>query len=893
MQSNIIIDPPNEKHRLQWLNSGISELIIDANLHTITDHRTINHLLGWKTPKGAAGKQSKDDRTCWAVWGVNPDDRESMYFGVQIKPDTPRINPDGKPIKYESTVGKGEARQPLFLKVPTEIWQELSDKWSYPIQQEDKEQGFWAWVKRHPIPIIITEGAKKAGALLSNGYVAISVPGVSNGQHQGELNLHLKPFCTVGRKVLLAYDSDLHFKTEVRKELDRLGRLVALSGSVPYVMQWEQSFKGIDDLIIATNKDELDRIVTIAKTFEAYRREEFETDGDDLAPIEKNFNQIAVDALYGDRPWVCIYGVLYRWTGTYYEESPDDVELNRIGHYCNSYLVYDSKKRRRVYVNANSRSVSAVLDWQKIRTKIHPSRVNPFGLNLANGVLRITWKGKTPDWKLEKHDPKNVYTYVSKVRYEENADPSYCDRLLGALDPAQRAVFLGTCAAAFDLPTVRMYVPQRVRTLLLKGEGNNGKDTLRVAISEIFSQGLTGCSFKDFQQYDEGRKFPLAVLEYSRINWASENHSNLCLDKLQVLKNMATGDPITIEHKNEKERSVIPNCILLFNCNQAPSIMGAQEAIASRYAVINFAKTFKQNPTSPDEIAADPRFKYDPAFITEKVCPSLLNELLKSLKQSMTEGIDYKPLDGALNEIREDSCHVMKWAKDINLEYGDGRIRIGDLHKSLHDWYQEQGILEIEFSSTGKEKLNWLDEGNRFDPFIKAPRLMREALAKVYPKAKFSQRTEFGFFVIGLQSKYFSISPNFGSFGSAEEKNQDTVRVLAAEPNPEPNNFGSFSKFGSDEPNEPNNFGSAAQNPINHAASVPNEPNEPKNTTTNSNFAKNSRLKVGDLVRVKFGSLAGRWFTIESIKPDGKTCVLYSDNAVVKPEIDIENLGRG
>jgi len=77
MPSNIIIDPPNDKHRQEWLDSAIDELIIDANLHTITDHRTINHLLGWKTPKGAAGKQTKEDRTCWAVWGnnlLNPSD---------------------------------------------------------------------------------------------------------------------------------------------------------------------------------------------------------------------------------------------------------------------------------------------------------------------------------------------------------------------------------------------------------------------------------------------------------------------------------------------------------------------------------------------------------------------------------------------------------------------------------------------------------------------------------------------------------------------------------------------------------------------------------------------------------------------------------------------------
>jgi hypothetical protein len=41
---------------------------------------------------------------------------------------------------------------------------------------------FWQWVIEHPeIPITITEGAKKAGALLSAGYCAIALPGVNGG----------------------------------------------------------------------------------------------------------------------------------------------------------------------------------------------------------------------------------------------------------------------------------------------------------------------------------------------------------------------------------------------------------------------------------------------------------------------------------------------------------------------------------------------------------------------------------------------------------------------------------------------------------------------------------------------------------------------------------------
>ncbi|MFM6203784.1 DUF3854 domain-containing protein, partial [Planktothrix sp.] len=47
------------------------------------------------------------------------------------------------------------------------------------LSEEDIE--FWDWVLENNIPITICAGAKKAGALLTAGYVAISLPGITGG----------------------------------------------------------------------------------------------------------------------------------------------------------------------------------------------------------------------------------------------------------------------------------------------------------------------------------------------------------------------------------------------------------------------------------------------------------------------------------------------------------------------------------------------------------------------------------------------------------------------------------------------------------------------------------------------------------------------------------------
>jgi D5 N terminal like len=130
--------------------------------------------------------------------------------------------------------------------------------------------------------------------------------------------------------------------------------------------------------------------------------------------------------------------------------------------------------RHRKYTHryANKQSVNGVLDWLKASCGVDIQNINPSGLNLLNGVLTLQWQGRTPSYSLKKHSPDIIYTYVSKVKYDPDADPTYCDRLLSVLEPAQQKILLKVVAASIDLASVRAKADNRsIKCLLLKGDG--------------------------------------------------------------------------------------------------------------------------------------------------------------------------------------------------------------------------------------------------------------------------------------------------------------------------------------------------------------------------------------------------------------------------------------
>lgn len=244
-----------DKHRQEWSDSAINPEIIEANLESVEGQAALERLLSFALEQvGGHGQQYATapvkklldkyqhiEAGGWWVSGVDPQNNWEIAQWGQLKPDTPRPNPEkpGKFIKYE-TPPKTDARA-VFLK---------GYDWAQALSDPNR-------------PIMLTEGIKKAGCALSQGYAAIALQGVCSG-YRVERNQDGEPtgvrylipdislFATPGRPIYLAFDQDENPQTrrKVATALERLKTLLEGEGGQIHIVEWSQAQgKGLDDLV--------------------------------------------------------------------------------------------------------------------------------------------------------------------------------------------------------------------------------------------------------------------------------------------------------------------------------------------------------------------------------------------------------------------------------------------------------------------------------------------------------------------------------------------------------------------------------------------------------------------------------------------------------------------
>lgn len=226
------------RHLADLRLSGLSDnQIAECGFYSVNDRLQIQTLLRWKRYDGHLGD-------CLAIPFRTMAGMPTQY--VRLKPDHPRKDKEGKPIKYESPQGVGNLA--YFPPLTRSI------------------------LFKTERPLIITEGEKKAAKADQEGFGCIGLVGVygwqkkremKDGHTSGSRELidDLDGVFWTGREVYICYDSDAATNSNVlRAEMhlvSALNRRGAITRAVRIPSDVNGYKIGIDDFLVRRGPGQL------------------------------------------------------------------------------------------------------------------------------------------------------------------------------------------------------------------------------------------------------------------------------------------------------------------------------------------------------------------------------------------------------------------------------------------------------------------------------------------------------------------------------------------------------------------------------------------------------------------------------------------------------------
>ena len=220
-------------HLAELRRSGLTDATIRAaQIHSQADCNALGAILGSRKYRKAMGAA--------LVFPYTDDQGRNGY--TRIKPDRPRKDQNGKPIKYESPRG-----QPNQVYIPPGVADALHD------------------ARRE---LLLTEGEKKALAATQAGFPCLGLVGVFGWAEKNKVALlpALARVAWNGRRVFLVFDSDRARKPDVLEAEARLAAHLANHGARVKVAQLpdgppdtdgKPTKVGLDDFLVARGSNAL------------------------------------------------------------------------------------------------------------------------------------------------------------------------------------------------------------------------------------------------------------------------------------------------------------------------------------------------------------------------------------------------------------------------------------------------------------------------------------------------------------------------------------------------------------------------------------------------------------------------------------------------------------
>jgi len=583
------------QHQNEWVNnSKVSELITTLNVETLTDNKDIALRLGWKSYHHTPG---------WWCNGVNP--RTGAKLGTmhgQFKPDQPYKFPKSKkPSKYLSSKAQYDA---ICLDIGNpQFWLEI--------------------IQNISVPVLVTEGCKKAGAGLTHDYPTLALLGVEMGLIKGKLVNHLALFASPGREFILCFDADLVNKKNVQTALLKLARVLANLGCRVRVATWEESRgKGMDDFLANNGKDEFDVELARAQLIEEWEIQfEDEDNGADdedekLPPhslMSEELVPYLTDLRFCDKTHQWMEYETGHWSIAT-EESVFQRVVNGIEK------AYPGKGFLAAYPSGVVKMLSSRLlfkNWTE-----PPRHLLPF----RNGVLDLNTRQLLP------HSPDYGFRNIIDRDHDlEATDWSVIAQWMDFVfenNSNQKHLLLCWYAALLR----GMW--ELHRFALIVGEGGTGKSTAMKLGTELVGkksshsltlEALNSNSFQTGNIYDK---------RLVCINDADRYHGNL-----GIFKNITGGDEINVEWKFEKAFNAVYKGLVMATANN-PVFTSNDSGLDRRLILFRFDRKVSK---------IDPRF----AEKLGEQMSALTNYLLGIPEAEIIHTLLYKVDDSGVREQNE------------------------------------------------------------------------------------------------------------------------------------------------------------------------------------------------------------------------------------------------
>lgn len=691
-------------------NSGVLPELFTENIFISKEASLIEEATGWSQRRlvsvgKAASKQTGINKKVGmdltgGYWYAHKFDRVRNAIAwkvAQYKPMNGAYDPKGKTIKYLSSVNSQGAV--YTMRVTRAIIKQTEKTTGVDFPYWDRcnadtvSKLYWDWALDSPdVPVVVTEGIKKALALIGLGFPAIALPGVNNiwdktaGDAAKSLCKDLQILRRKGKPVHLCFDSDLYDNPQVKKALKTLGKEIQKplqgeeTGCALHVWQWQVvDGKGIDDVLVKCGPEKVSAIADSAPTFIEW----------ESGAVDRSWQQRILEDVIEERCefyFAEINDQLYLYdhqTGAY-EYCPVAKKIVSGALKLVDDPTADAEKGQ--FANASqAKHVKEVLAYIGMERVAHPNQVDPAGQWCTpEGVLRLeTKKNAKGRWSVEiKHSDiapytgsatAPVFTSVTSWSYDPSAQSDEIDTFLNFCPDDFKETLLDYLSCSLDPVIAKKSMDRDLRGLILSGEGSNGKDTLRKILSLIHPMRVSGVGLRQIKAHEtDQQKFGLNGMNpKTAVNFSSEN-SSADISGNETLKSLITHDPVVMADKGVNQTTAKITALQMHCTNRQMYLSNPQISILTRIAIMPLPYSFMAQKYIDDMPAskrvgikpADVRFG-DTEWLAANLIPALFNQLVGRFERVLNEGaIDWSPCDAAVQDLISGSDHVKAFLMD-------------------------------------------------------------------------------------------------------------------------------------------------------------------------------------------------------------------------------------